>query len=202
MVNYSNIFVNEGLSYTVYKDLIETLLKDGKTTGDDHSEAMLHYTKMNMQRMHRVEKTVFLNEEFTAALARLQNRYQLLVISEGWCGDAAQITPIFQKMTEQYPDKFDLRFVLRDEYPELIDAHLTNGGRAIPVLLVLNERGELLTKWGPRPVVAQEILNEWKKEISDMFEVAEKLHLWYAKDKTQATQSELTALVSSLEIPD
>jgi len=199
MANYSNIFVNEGLTYATYKELISTLLAEGKTTGSDDSEAMLHYTKMNMQRMHRVEKTVLLNKELTAAIEQLENKYQLLVISEGWCGDAAQITPIFYKMTEAYPDKFELRFVLRDKHLELIDAHLTNGGRAIPVLLVLNEKGELIGKWGPRPAVLQEILSEWKKEIADMFAVAEKLHLWYAKDKTQTTQSELTALVSSLE---
>jgi len=199
MANYSNIFVNEGLTYATYKELISTLLTEGKTTGSDDSEAMLHYTKMNMQRMHRVEKTVLLNKGLTAAIEQLENKYQLLVISEGWCGDAAQITPIFYKMTEAYPDKFELRFVLRDKHLELIDAHLTNGGRAIPVLLVLNEKGELIGKWGPRPAVLQEILSEWKKEIADMFAVAEKLHLWYAKDKTQTTQSELTALVSSLE---
>lgn len=199
MVNYSNIFVNEGLTYQVYKDLIETLLSEDKTTGSDHSEAMVHYTKMNMQRMHRVDKTVELNEAFTAAIEKLKNKYRLLVISEGWCGDAAQITPIFYKMTQLYPEKFELRFVLRDQHLELIDAHLTNGGRAIPVLLVLDEKGELVTKWGPRPVAVQAILAEWKKEIPDMFAVAEKLHLWYAKDKTQTTQSELTALVSSLE---
>jgi len=199
MANYSNIFVNEGLTYAVYKDLIETLLAEDKTTGSDHSEAMLHYTKMNMQRMHRVDKTVLLIEEFTTVIEKLENKYHLLVISEGWCGDAAQITPIFYKMTQLYPEKFDLRFVLRDQHLELIDAHLTHGGRAIPVLLVLDESGELVAKWGPRPAVLQEILHEWKKEIPDMFAVAEKLHLWYAKDKTQTTQGELTALVSSLE---
>jgi hypothetical protein len=199
MANYSNIFVNEGLSYAVYKDLIETLLAEHKTTGSDNSEAMLHYTKMNMQRMHRVEKTALLGEELTAALSKLKNKYRLLVISEGWCGDAAQITPVFHKITTLYGDQFELRFVLRDQHLELIDAHLTNGGRAIPVLLVLDEKGELLAKWGPRPAVIQELLNKWKTEISDMFVLAEKLHLWYAKDKTHAIQSELTALVSSLE---
>jgi len=199
MANYSNIFVNEGLTYSTYKHLIDSLLAEHKTTGADNSEAMLHYTRMNMQRMHRVEKTGVLGEELTGAIAKLKNKYKFLVISEGWCGDAAQITPVFDKIITMYPDQFELRFVLRDQHLELIDAHLTNGGRAIPVLLVLNEKGDLLAKWGPRPAVIQELLNEWKTEISDMFVLAEKLHLWYAKDKTQAIQSELTTLVSSLE---
>ncbi len=121
------------------------------------------------------------------------------MISEGWCGDAAQIVPIFHKMIQFAPDKFELRFVLRDKNLPLIDAHLTKGGRAIPVLLLLDAQGELISKWGPRPEVLQHLLGEWKNEISDMFELAERLHLWYARDKTQTTQQELSALISNLE---
>lgn len=199
MSNYSNIFVNEGLTYSKYRDLIDSLLKSNKTTGDDHSEAMLHYSKMNVQRMSRVDKTGVLNETFIAAIKKLEKSYQLLVISEGWCGDAAQIVPLFEKMVEFAPEKFALRFVLRDQNLPLIDAHLTHGGRAIPVLLLLDANGGLISKWGPRPEVLQHLLGEWKKETSDMFELAERLHLWYAKDRTQTTQLELTALISSLE---
>jgi len=199
MGNYSNIFVNEGLSYAQYRDLIDSLLKNGQTTGEDHSEAMLHYSKMNVQRMNRVDKTAVLNEHFVQAIHKLNNKLSLLVISEGWCGDAAQIVPLFDKMTQLAPDKFSLRFVLRDQNLPLIDAHLTNGGRAIPVLLVLDAQGELLAKWGPRPEVLQHLLGEWKTEISDMFELAERLHLWYARDKTQTTQEELAILFTNLE---
>lgn len=199
MSNYSNIFVNEGLTYSEYRDLIDSLLKSNKTTGDDHSEAMLHYSKMNVQRMSRVDKAGVLNEAFIQAIHKLDKSYQLLVISEGWCGDAAQIVPLFKKMVEFAPEKFALRFVLRDKNLPLIDAHLTHGGRAIPVLLILDANGELISKWGPRPEILQELLGQWKTEISDMFELAERLHLWYARDKTQTTQLELTALISHLE---
>jgi len=199
MSNYSNIFVNEGLTYSEYRNLIDSLLKSNKTTGDDHSEAMLHYSKMNVQRMSRVDKTGVLNEAFIQAINKLHKSYQLLVISEGWCGDAAQIVPIFEKMVEFAPEKFSLRLVLRDKNLPLIDAHLTNGGRAIPVLLLLDANGELISRWGPRPDLLQDLLGQWKTEISDMFELAERLHLWYARDKTQTTQLELTALISHLE---
>lgn len=199
MANYSNIFVNEGLTYSIYRVLVDTLLENGKTTGTDHTEAMVHYSKMNVQRMNRVDKTAVLNEAMVAAISKLKKTYQLLVITEGWCGDAAQLIPIFQKMTEQVPEKFTLRLVLRDAHLPLIDAHLTNGGRAIPILLVLDETGELITKWGPRPEILQGFLPQWKAESVDMFEAAEKLHLWYARDKTQTTQLELSSLISGLE---
>lgn len=200
MIGYSNIFVNEGMSYSAYRNLINELLLAKKTTGEDDSEAMLHYTKMNVQRMNRVDKTVELNADLLGSLNDLKGKYRFLVISEGWCGDAAQIVPVFDKMASSFPDKISLKFVLRDQNLPLIDAHLTNGGRAIPVLLVLDEEGKVLCKWGPRPQILQSLLAGWKKESTDMMLIAERLHGWYAKDKTQTTQQELNALVQQVLI--
>jgi hypothetical protein len=198
MINYSNIFVNNGLTYQAYRDLIDEKLKAGKTTGVDDSEAMLHYSKMNVHRMTRLDKTVQLTEEFLNVLANVKKKYNLLVISEGWCGDAAQIVPLFDKIVQAAPAHFQLRLVLRDQYPELIDQHLTNGGRAIPVLLILDENGMVLNKWGPRPALLSPLLADWRKEEEDMMVVAEKLHGWYAKDKTLNTQQELIQLFRAL----
>ncbi|ATP58564.1 thioredoxin family protein [Pedobacter ginsengisoli] len=198
MINYTNIFVNEGMTYQEYRSLINELLLNHKTTGPDDSDAMLHYTKMNVQRMNRVDKTVKLNDTFLDVLGAVKNKYRFLVISEGWCGDAAQIVPVFEKIAASFIDKFELRFVLRDKNLPLIDAHLTKGGRAIPVLLILDEKGNVLTKWGPRPDILQELLAGWKRDSSDMMEIAEKLHGWYAKDKTQTTQQELMEIFRDL----
>ncbi len=107
--------------------------------------------------------------------------------------------PVINKIASAAPTKFDLKLVLRDKNLLLIDAHLTNGGRAIPVLLILDEAGNLvLPKWGPRPVAIQNLMIEWKKEGLEMPELAEKLHGWYAKDKTVATQQELNELLKQL----
>lgn len=200
MSNYSDIFENKGIPYANYREKITQLLSQGKTTGTDHSEAMLHYTKMNLQRMNRVEKTTVLNDQLLQVIDHLKGKYKFLVISEGWCGDAAQIVPVIDKIVSAMPDKFDLKLVWRDQNLELIDAHLTNGGRAIPVLLILDEKGDLvLPKWGPRPQILQDLLLNWKKETTDMLVIAEQLHGWYAKDKTQAIQKELTEVLSQLD---
>lgn len=199
MIDYNSIYQNEGMDYRAYRQLIDELLLAGKTTGPDDSEAMLHYTKMNVQRMNRVDKTFQFSEELKEAIQHLAHHYRLLVISEGWCGDAAQIVPVFDQIVRNSSDKLSLKFVLRDKNLPLIDAHLTNGGRAIPVLLVLDEAGAVVATWGPRPQVLQHLLAEWKKENTDMMALAEKLHSWYAKDKTRATQEELTGLISGLK---
>ncbi|SFG60378.1 thioredoxin family protein [Pedobacter insulae] len=199
MLNYGNIFDNEGLTYVQFRELVGELLAAGKTTGLDNSEDMLHYTKLNVQRMKRIEKTTVLSDEVLAEIERIEQPYHFLVITEGWCGDGAQIVPVINEIVSKAPEKFSLRLVLRDQNIPLIDAHLTNGGRAIPVLLVLNEDKELiLPKWGPRPAVLQVLLAGWKATYTDFVQIEELLHGWYAKDKTQETQRELAELLRQL----
>ncbi len=82
MINYSNIFDKEALDYTSYRNLIDELLAKGETTGPDNSEAMLHYTKMNVQRMNRVDKTTVLGEELLVTLQKIEGKYRFLVITE------------------------------------------------------------------------------------------------------------------------
>ena len=198
MVNYSEIFSEQGMDYQTYRALVDQLLLEGKATGDVTYD--LHYTKMNVQRMSRVDKTASLTEELTATIDQLKTSYKFLVITEGWCGDAAQIVPVFNKIATASLGKIDLKFVLRDKNLPLIDAHLTNGGRAIPVLIILNEEADqVLATWAPRPQVLQELLKEWRQETTEMTILAEKLHGWYAKDKTLSTQAELNEVLKGLE---
>lgn len=200
MANYGSIFDNDGITYIIYRELIDKLLAQGKTTGPDNSEEMLNYTQLNVQRMNRIEKTTVLSNDMVATINKIEKKYKLLAIAEGWCGDAAQIIPVLYKIASEAPDKFDIKFVLRDQHLDLIDQHLTNGGRAIPVLLILDENGELvMPKWGPRPVMLQNLVNGWKEEGIVMPQLAEKLHGWYAKDRTQAIQAELVALFNQLD---
>jgi thioredoxin-like negative regulator of GroEL len=199
MTNYSHIFEKEAMVYENYREIIFLLLQQNKTTGPDHSEAMLHYTKMNNQRMNRVEKTTVLSVELLEAIKKIKGKYHFLVISEGWCGDAAQILPVIDKIVKESAGRFKMKIIFRDEHLEIMDQYLTKGGRAIPVLLVLDESNNvILPKWGPRPAVLQNLLSEWKKEEVDYAIVAEKIHSWYAKDKTLNTQAELTSYLSQL----
>lgn len=198
MINYSEIFSEQGMDYQTYRALVDQLLLEGKATGDVTYD--LHYTKMNVQRMSRVDKTINLGAELSSVVDNLTENYKFLVITEGWCGDAAQIVPVFNKIAAASLGKINLKFVLRDKNLPLIDAHLTNGGRAIPVLIVLNEQADrVLATWAPRPHILQALLMEWKKETTEMTVIAEKLHGWYAKDKTQSTQAELSKLLKGLK---
>ncbi|MFA6275111.1 MAG: thioredoxin family protein [Pedobacter sp.] len=199
MLNYNAIF-NDGMTYSNYREVVYLRMQDGKTTGDNHSPEMLHYTKMNNHRMNRIEKEMVLSKDLSQVISTIKGKYNFLVISEGWCGDAAQILPVFDRIVEESRRKFEMKIVLRDENLELMDNYLTNGGRAIPVVLILDEnKNPVLPKWGPRPQVVQKLLKQWKEESDDMGLIAEQLHGWYAKDKTQTTQAELVELLKQLE---
>ena len=76
MSNYGNIFESESLDYTSYKEKVNQLLLQGKTTGEDHSDAMLHYTKMNLQRMNRVEKTTVISDQLLQVIDHLKGKYK------------------------------------------------------------------------------------------------------------------------------
>ncbi len=49
--------VKSAMTYPTYRSLIDSLLAQNKTTGHNHSEAYLDYTRMNVQRMSRWDKT-------------------------------------------------------------------------------------------------------------------------------------------------
>ena len=188
--------IEEAFTYRQYRELIDKLLERGRTTGDKDSEEIIHYTRMNVQRMKRQDKQISLNESLKEKLENLGSNWIWLVITEGWCGDAAQNIPAINKMAEAAPN-IELKFILRDEHPEIMDQYLTDGSRSIPKLVCLDaESLEEIGTWGPRPAVIQEKAMQWKDdpEISKE-EWAEKLHKWYADNKTEEQQIEFEQLI-------
>jgi thioredoxin-like negative regulator of GroEL len=188
-------------NYQQFRDKIDELLADNKTTGENHSEAMIHYTTMNVHRMKRLDKQITLNEELRERLQKIDREMVWLVLTEAWCGDAAQIIPLLERMAE-VSGKITLKFILRDENLEIMDQFLTNGrSRSIPKVICLDAKTlEVLGDWGPRPEEAQELYNGARNipNIASQ-EVAERLHKWYAKNKTKSAQEELLSILDDWE---
>ena len=198
-MTYTKEFLAQSMSYEHYRNLIDTLLAVDKTTGLNRSAAMIHYTKMNVQRMKRLDKTTQLNDDFVDLISRIEKTYTWLVITEAWCGDAAQIIPIIKKMSDASTGKIMLKFILRDEHLDVMDAHLTNGSRAIPKVIILDSQLDEVTNWGPRPKALQALVIDWMKNPELTHEDwSEKVHAWYAKDKTQEIQTEFVNLLKTL----
>lgn len=184
--------LDKGFSFSEYRELIDKLLSESKTTGSNQSKDLVEYTKLNITRMNRILKTTVINDELKNELNLLNKNWIWLVISEAWCGDVANIVPIIYKISELNRN-INLKIILRDENPDIMNNYLTNGAKSIPILICLNADSlEEIGKWGPRPEQLQNlVLNLKKSKDFNINELKKTIQLWYANDKTQSIQKEL-----------
>lgn len=191
------VYLEKAISYEAYKQLVDDLLAAGKATGPDSSEAMVHYSGLNQQRMHRLEKTIQVLPAVREQVSGIGKPQTWLVLTEGWCGDAAQSLPVMHALAVLNP-LISLRLLLRDENLELMDRYLTNGvSRSISKLIGLDTAtGEELFTWGPRPAALQASFLGMRGEGLPFNVIKEELQRWYNKDKTVTIQQELAGLAA------
>lgn len=187
-------------SYPEYRKLVSNLLDEGKSSGNEQSEDLTHYSILNEARMNRLDKTIKISDENVGQLKSLQTNYIWLVIAESWCADGAQLLPVFNKMAEQ-SEKIELRIVFRDENEELMNSFLTNKTRSIPKLIIIDkETGSVMSHWGPRPKGAVDLIQNHKELHGSIDEAAKaELQMWYLRDKGISTQNEVMKLMSTLD---
>ncbi len=184
--------------YTEYRQLVEGLVAEYSTTGNEKTEDLAEYTKLNDRRMKRWDKTLKVSHETLQNIQQFDKKTTWLVLTESWCGDAAHVIPVINKVSE-LNDNIDLRLVLRDKNPDLMDAFLTNGGKAIPKLIAIdNETGNVMNTFGPRPSVATKMVADYKAEHGVLTpEFKQDLQVWYNKDKGQSTIEDLVELLKT-----
>lgn len=190
-------YIEKSMTYAEYIKLIDDLLLEGKTTGSNQSEAMFNYGKLNRQRMHRLEKTVKFDESVIEEARENTRKMTWLIITEGWCGDAAQNIPTIEKIAAE-SENIETRYVLRDENLELMDAHLTNDARSIPKLIALDaETLEEIGTWGPRPQTAMDYFYEMRDQGLEKPEMMENMQRWYLANKERSIQMEFKELLEN-----
>jgi len=193
--------LDKALTYGGYRELMDSLVANKQTTGPNKSDDMVYYTELNHHRMKRLDKTVKITESLVKEIESIDTPQTWIVLTESWCGDAAQNVPVIEKLAS-LNEHIELRLFLRDENPDIMDNYLTNGGRSIPKLVIFNkENMEELGTWGPRPAELQEIYDAWRNDPEKVpykeFNVT--LQKWYAKNKAIAMQNELEALFASFK---
>jgi hypothetical protein len=190
--------INTAIRFPEFLLLNQSLLLEGKTTGLTQTEEYVEFGRLNITRMQRLMKTVVLNGELRDILSRLSIPHTLIIITEGWCGDSAQIVPVLEHMRLACPF-LDVVFLIRDENPQVMDQFLTNGARSIPkVVCVETTSLDIKWEWGPRP---SELQSAVKALLAQQVTHAEKsvfVQNWYNQNKTQAIQSEIMRLVQTL----
>lgn len=187
--------LEKAISYQDYRTLVSDLVSEGKSTGPNQSEALLNYSLLNDKRMKRLDKTIKISEETIAKVKDLKEPQTWLVLTEGWCGDAAQNLPIINKIASESTN-IDLKVVLRDENEALMDNFLTNGGRSIPKLIALDAEQNVIGTWGPRPTIATQMVADYKSKhgVVDA-DFKKDLQVWYNKNKGKNTQEDIVSLM-------
>jgi hypothetical protein len=192
--------IEQSYDYTAYRKMIDNLFTQGKTTGTNQSDSMINYAKMNIHRMKRLDKTAKILPDAIETVESISQKQIWLTITEGWCGDAAQIVPYIEQLAQLNPN-IEHRLILRDEHLEVMDEFLTNGtSRSIPMTILLDaDTLEVLGSWGPRPVELQVwYMNERKVENFHWMTASTQMHKWYTKDKGMKTQLEFIEVLKKV----
>jgi hypothetical protein len=188
--------LKKAISYTSYRKLIIDLIASGKSSGPIQSEDLLNYSKLNDRRMTRLDKTIQLSQETLLGLKKIDKPITCLVLTEGWCGDAAQTLPVISKIADE-SDLITLKIIFRDEHEQLMSQFLTNGGKSIPKLLVLNSQNKVLNTWGPRPNTATKMVQDYKNKYGQLDAAfKQQLQVWYNKDKGVNIQEDMLGLLT------
>lgn len=186
------------VTYAHYLSLMDKFVQEKKTSGSEQSEEKIDATAINLQRMKRILKSTTVDKELVKKVSEIEQPLRWIVLTEVWCGDAAQNLPIIHRIAELSKNRIQLVLVFRDENPQLMNHFLTNGTRSIPKLICLNaETNEVLGAWGPRPQNIQNIINKYKSENPQAShkDIMYHAHLSYFHDKGHSLQSELLKML-------
>ena len=188
--------IEKGINYTQYRQLVKQLVETQSTSGIDKTEALINYTSLNDRRMNRWDKTIKISEDDAIKIKNYKGKLTWVILTESWCGDAAHVIPVLNKISELNPN-INLKLVFRDENDALMTQYLTLGARAIPKLIVFDDnQGEVVGTYGPRPSEATKLVNDYKtKHVKLTPEFKEELQHWYNKNKGQNIVKDIIELL-------
>ncbi len=178
-----------------------TLQKATLAALNEQEKRYLEYTRLNLQRIRKWQK-IYQPEPSVGKIFRaISETILFLVISEDWCGDAAQVVPCLHQLVAENP-RLHLRFLDRDTHPQIMDCFLTEGKRSIPVIIGVRPDGSVLFRWGPRPKPAETLYQHARSQQLPQQVILHRLHTWYAKDHCRTAESEWAELLSTALFKD
>jgi hypothetical protein len=195
--------LSASISFDAYMQQMVNLVAEQKTSGPLQTESLVHYTKLNLKRMQRLNRTVKISDETLETVNAIPFKTRWVIISEAWCGDAAQNLPFIAALAAKAQNA-TLEIVFRDEHPEFMDLYLTNGSRSIPKLVIYNAKNlKELAVWGPRPASVQVLVDEYKNTVGEKLpfdQFATTIHAWYTANKNAALESEILNIFKSIHM--
>ena len=193
MFQFTKEKINDLLNIDQYQSFFEKVATKEVIEAPYDDEFYFNYTEANFKRRASVAKKVELNKKLYNELDNTTSAWTWVLITEPWCGDASFIQPIIEAIC--LAGEIDLKIALRDKQEDIMNAYLTNGGKSIPKLVVLDKDLKELFTWGPRPVELQKEIQNLLKNNGTTDEKLKLAHQWYRKYGNEAVQQELLDLI-------
>jgi hypothetical protein len=153
------------------------------------AEAAEQRDKLEAQR-----QALTLEPAVAGYLAALPRPVHVVAIAEDWCGDVVRHVPVLQRMAEAGA-QLKVRYISRQQHPEVFIRFLTNGGEAIPKFIFLSDRFVECGNWGPMPEGCRELIARGKA-CADVAAARKKVHgLYEADSNRRMVVSELLQLI-------
>lgn len=158
-------------------------------------ESYIDSAQRNQEFWRGVYRNARVAADLLPRVAAVTGRWNLLVLSEDWCGDAVNSVPVIVRLAESIAE-CECRIVSRDANPDLMNSHLTTGTRSIPVVMVLDDTYQEKGWWGPRPAELQRwfLTEGFRMEKPDR---SRQMREWYARDRGRSAQAEVLAIIEA-----
>lgn len=157
-----------------------------------------YYVKYNWERSADVVRVFEPSPNLVAAMSKISRPQHWCVITENWCGDSAYNLPVIAAAAALNP-LVQVHLFPRDQHLDVMDAgYLTLGSRGIPKLVIVNEAGDELGTWGPRPAEAAALRTRGVQEGLSGLDLMNRLLEWYEAGGWRSVDGELTSLLEML----
>ena len=196
----TNVQLKSAISNDEFVALTHKIINSEQKQAPYDNLDYINFTQVNLRRYEGFSKKVELTEELVKEITKGKENWKFVLLNEPWCSDGSFSQPVFKKIAEASKGAIELKILLRDENPEIMDRFLTNGGKSIPKLVILNQANEVMGTWGPRPNELQGQVLEIAKDTTATLEDKIKLtNRWYNKDKGKALHAELVQVFRNIE---
>ena len=138
-------------------------------------------SKENCDKIETNRKEFVLEAKFRGYLSAIRQKVHVIAIAEDWCGDVIRHVPVLQKVAEN-TSNLNVKYITRQDYPDVFIRFLTNGGEAIPKFIFLNHEFVECGNWGPMPAGCRELIARGKA-CGDVKSAREKVAALYEIDK-------------------
>lgn len=147
------------------------------------------------ERMREAHRRQPLAPHHEAALAALPRPVNVVAIAEDWCGDVVRHVPVLQRLADAAADRIHVRYLAREQHPDVFVRFLTNGGEAIPKFVFLSADLVECGSWGPMPEDCRRLIARGKAcgDVGSARKVVSRLY--QADPECRTVVDELMALI-------